>query len=426
MNAKDIQSYQQSLVQTLKENGAIKTSQVEAAFLQVPRHLFLPGEPLDTVYSDVAIVVRRGEEGAWTSSSSQPAIMAIMLEQLDLQPGQRVLEIGTGSGFNAALIGSMVGREGKVVTIDIQSDLVEYARECLDGAGYEWVQTAAGDGGYGFPDGAPYDRIILTVGSAVIAPAWREQLAPDGRLVLPLDVGTGGGMQVSVAFRRQGEELVSVSVTGCGFMMLQGAFAPAGPVRTPVGPDPRLFISTPQEPAVPEERLADWLDDPRNDWATGVRVSVRQVLDGLPIWLVAHEPGFAHLSAMGELADRDVIPPLFGFGGEWKSVHTVALVQTDGWAALMRPPGQAVPLEDMNELGADPTPFELYVRQLGPGERAARRLLEIVQGWDQAGKPGSASLHLRAIPTETEYSPRPGEYLLEKPWTNLAISYSSL
>jgi protein-L-isoaspartate(D-aspartate) O-methyltransferase len=423
MSHKDIQTYQQSLVQTLKQNGAITTSQVEAAFLQVPRHLFLPGEPLDTVYSDVAIVLRRVEEGVWTSSSSQPAIMAIMLEQLDLQPGQRVLEIGTGSGFNAALIAAMVGPEGEVVTIDIQSDLVEHARECLDGAGYEWVQTAAGDGGYGFAEGAPFDRIILTVGSAVIAPAWREQLAPDGRLVLPLDVGTGDGMQVSVAFRRQGEELVSVSVTGCGFMMLQGAFAPAGPVRTPVGPDPRLFISTSQELTVPAERLSGWLDDPGKDWASGVTVALREVLDGLPIWLVAHEPRFAHLSAMGELAERGMIPSLLGFGGEWKSVHTFALVQADGLAALMRPPGQAAPLEDMNELGADTTPFELYVRQLGPGEQAARRLLEIVQGWDQAGKPGSASLHLRAIPTETEYNPRPGEYLLDKPWTKLVISY---
>ena len=101
MNDANIQKYQQDLVEYLKQANHLKTPLVEEAFIKVPRHLFLPGEPLDKVYSDVAIVRKRGEEGQWTSSSSMPAIMAIMLEQLDLKPGQRVLEIGTGTGFNA-------------------------------------------------------------------------------------------------------------------------------------------------------------------------------------------------------------------------------------------------------------------------------------------------------------------------------------
>src|SRR5215213_10658912 len=151
MNAEEIRNYQQALVQQLKKANILKTPLVEEAFMKVPRHLFLPDEPLDKVYSDVAIVMKRGAEGQWTSSSSQPAIMAIMLEQLDLRPGQRVLEIGAGTGFNAGLIASVVGRSGKVVTVDIQPDLIEHARKCLDAAGYDWVQTVVGDGGYGFP-----------------------------------------------------------------------------------------------------------------------------------------------------------------------------------------------------------------------------------------------------------------------------------
>jgi protein-L-isoaspartate(D-aspartate) O-methyltransferase len=423
MATDQIWQYQQSLVETLKQKNAVKTAQVEDAFLHVPRHLFLPGEPLDKVYSDVAIVVRRGAEGRWTSSSSQPAIMAPMLEQLDLKPGQRVREVGTGSGYNAALIGSIVGPNGKVVSIDIQPDLIERARGCLDGAGYDWVQTVAGDGGYGYAEGAPYDRIILTVGSAVVAPAWREQLAPRGRLVLPLDLGNGD-MQVAVAFERRGDELVSVSLLGCGFMMLQGDFAPAEPAEIQIGPDPRLQIVTPRELPVPAERLAAWLADPRQDRATGVEAALGEVMDGLPVWLIAHAPGLARLSALGDLADGGIVPPLFGFSGEWKSVHTFVLVESDGWAALMRPPGQAAPLEDMNNLFADPTPFELHVRQLGPGGTAARRLLEIVQGWDQAGRPRSAALQLRAIPGEMAYDPAPGEYVLDKPWTKVVLSYA--
>src|SRR5688572_4600697 len=149
MNDADIQKYQQALVEQLKKANIFKTASVEEAFLKVPRHLFLPDEPLDKVYSDVAIVRKRGEEGQWTSSSSMPTIMAIMLEQLDLKPGQRVLEIGTGTGFNAALIASVVGPNGKVVTVDIQPDLVKDARKCLDVAGYDWVETVIGDGGHG-------------------------------------------------------------------------------------------------------------------------------------------------------------------------------------------------------------------------------------------------------------------------------------
>lgn len=131
----DIQERQRGLVDDLKEQYCITTPAVEQAFLSVPRHVFLPGVPLDKVYADRSIITRRDAEGRPTSSSSQPAIMAIMLEQLDLKPGQRVLEIGAGTGFNAALIASIVGPGGVVVTIDIQPDLVEGARQSLDRAG---------------------------------------------------------------------------------------------------------------------------------------------------------------------------------------------------------------------------------------------------------------------------------------------------
>ncbi len=258
MNDANIQKYQQDLVEHLKQANHLKSPLVEAAFMQVPRHLFLPDEPLDKVYSDVAIVKKRGDAGQWTSASSMPTIMAIMLEQLNLKPGQRVLEIGAGTGFNAGLIASIVGPTGKVVTIDIQPDLVEDARKCLDVAGYDWVQTVVADGGYGYPDGAPYDRIILTVASDVITAAWREQLMPGGILVLPFVVL---GASLSVAFEKRGEELVSIDSTPCGFMPLQGAFALAQPVQTQLGSDPRLSMFSEKGKALPvaADTLFTWL-----------------------------------------------------------------------------------------------------------------------------------------------------------------------
>ena len=120
----DIQSLHQQLVDKVKTAGYITSPRVEEAFRAVPRHLFLPHVPPQDVYQDRPIMTKM-LDGQYVSSSSQPTIMAIMLEQLDLQPGQRVLEIGAGTGYNAALMAHIVGETGQVVTIDIDQDIVE-------------------------------------------------------------------------------------------------------------------------------------------------------------------------------------------------------------------------------------------------------------------------------------------------------------
>lgn len=165
----------QVLVDGLKEQGAIRTPEVETAFRAVPRHLFIPDVSLEEAYSDRAIATKR-LNGEWISSASQPAIMAIVLEQLGLRLGQRVLQIGAGTGYNAALIAYLVGEEGKVFTVDIDEDLVWRARGHLAVGGYSRVEVICADGAYGHPDGAPYDGIILAVAAPDISPAWCEQL----------------------------------------------------------------------------------------------------------------------------------------------------------------------------------------------------------------------------------------------------------
>jgi protein-L-isoaspartate(D-aspartate) O-methyltransferase len=431
MSDTEIQTYQQALVKQLKKANILTKRLIEEAFLNVPRHLFLPNEPLEKVYSDVVIVVKRGEDGQWTSSSSQPAIMAIMLEQLNLKPGQRVLEIGAGTGFNAGLMASIVGPNGKVVTMDIQPDLVEYAREHLDAAGFDWVQTIVGDGGYGCPDEAPYDRIILTVASDIIAPAWKEQLGPDGILVLPFAVLDGN--QKSVAFQKRGGELVSVDIKPCGFMPLQGAFAFAKPVQTPLGLDPRLCLFSEPGKELPAgaDVIAAWLSQQFQDWASGVAVAVHELINDFFPWVSLQQlqgkpqAGLVgSLAAMGELADQNIYPSLFGFEGERKARYSAVMVESDGIAALISPPGQVAPLIDvMNPGDRYNTTFELYVRNFGPGTNAARRMLEYIQDWDRAGKPSSLQWQIRAIPAEIEYDLNDGEFLVNKPWTNLVISY---
>jgi protein-L-isoaspartate(D-aspartate) O-methyltransferase len=208
------------LVDRLKGGGLLDSPPIEAAFRAVRRDLFLPGVPLEEVYSD-RVIPTKFQDGRSISSSSQPAVMAIMLQQLGIEPGQRVLEVGTGTGYNAALIAQIVGETGEVISIDLDADTVDKAREHLAVAGYSRVRVKCADGWFGYPEAAPYDRIILTAATWDIAPAWRDQLRPGGRMVLPLVLFDT--LQKLVAFELAAGCLASVSIKDGSFMPLRGA-----------------------------------------------------------------------------------------------------------------------------------------------------------------------------------------------------------
>src|SRR5215216_5188637 len=150
----------------LRESGAA-SNRILAAFEQLPRHLFLPDVSLDAAYSDDAIVTH-DEGGVPTSSSSQPSLMARMLAQLDLGPGDRVLEVGAGTGYNAALLAHL---GAAVTTVELQPEVASAARQHLRAAGVPEapepgavepgsVLVVTGDGAA--PPGGPYDRVIVT------------------------------------------------------------------------------------------------------------------------------------------------------------------------------------------------------------------------------------------------------------------------
>ena len=211
------------LVDGLHDSGRLCSAAVEEAFRAVPRHLFLPGVPLARAYADEAVAVQ-AVDGVTTSSASQPSMMAIMLEQLDLRPGHRVLEVGAGTGYNAALMARIVGPRGHVVAVDIDADLVDGAARTSPTPGWRDVELVCADGALGHPPGAPYDRIILTVGSGDVRPEWVAQLAPGGRLLLPLALR---GTQLSVALDLGADgALRSASVHRCAFVRLRGVGAP--------------------------------------------------------------------------------------------------------------------------------------------------------------------------------------------------------
>src|ERR1700722_12492733 len=205
------------LARALHDSGRTPSPAVQAAFGSVPRHLVVPQLDPAAAYADDALVIKYDAGGLPVSSSSQPAMMAIMAEQLGLEPGHRVLEIGTGSGYNAAVLAHIVGPGGRVVTIDIDPGLVARAKASLGAAGYAFVEARCADGGFGDLGGAPFDRIIVTAGAGGTAPAWLDQLDRGGRLVLPLSVR---GIQLSVALQRRQDHWACGSAFRCGLILI--------------------------------------------------------------------------------------------------------------------------------------------------------------------------------------------------------------
>jgi len=159
--------------------------------------------------------------------------MAFMLEYLELKPGMRVLEIGTGTGYNAALMAEIVGKQELVVTLEIQPDLAKQAKRLLRKAGYGGIQVYCADGFTGWPKCAPYDRIVATTCCADISPHWLEQLSPTGWILAPL---YHGGAAPLIQCYRDGR---GRALNPAGFGPAQGMLSGSGPWAPT--PEPRSW-----------------------------------------------------------------------------------------------------------------------------------------------------------------------------------------
>ncbi|MGQ0776566.1 MAG: methyltransferase domain-containing protein [Pseudonocardiales bacterium] len=237
-------AFRQQLVGELVASGAVRSPWIRRAFEEMPREVFVPrfyswqsgrevlvdgtdprqrDEWLCGVYADEVLTVQltpapdlADAAGAPTSSSTMPAVMAGMLEALDLQPGHRVLEIGTGTGYNAALLCHRVGPE-HVVSVELDPCLTDAARQALARLGlHPAVHT--GDGAAGFATAAPFDRIIATAAIDHIPPSWISQLAPGGSIVVDLRGSLDGSLVRVTA--------IDSDVVEGAFLNLPGAFMP--------------------------------------------------------------------------------------------------------------------------------------------------------------------------------------------------------
>ncbi len=169
----------QDMVERQLRARGIRDERVLQAMASVPRHCFVPGDDLQTAYGDHPVAIGHCQ------TISQPYIVALMTELIRPRPDARVLDVGTGSGYQAAVLAELVA---EVFTIEIVPELAQAARECLLELGYRNIAFRTGDAFAGWPEAAPFDGIIVAAAPAEIPAALIEQLAPGGRLVMP--VGT--------------------------------------------------------------------------------------------------------------------------------------------------------------------------------------------------------------------------------------------
>ncbi|WP_440945972.1 protein-L-isoaspartate O-methyltransferase [Methanosarcina sp. T3] len=175
---KEFEELRKLLVEGLE--GTIREKKVLKAMLRVPRHGFVPEYEQRAAYTDRPLEISHGQ------TISAPHMVALMCEILELSEGHKVLEIGAGSGYNAAVMAELIGKTGHIYTVERIKPLVNFARKNLEQTGYDNVTVLLENGSMGYPRYAPYDRIAVTCAAPSIPEALLEQLKPGGIMVIPV------------------------------------------------------------------------------------------------------------------------------------------------------------------------------------------------------------------------------------------------
>lgn len=202
------------LVDSLVRRGYVKSTAVERAMRRVPRESFISDRQRHDAYVDTPLPIGEGQ------TISAPHMVAIMAESLELAPGQKVLEVGAGSGYHAAVVAEIIGQEGHLFTVERIEPLARSAELSLQGTGYsDRVTVVVGDGSKGLPQEAPFDRIFLACGAPDIPSALTSQLADGGIMLIPVG---GRSYQDLIRVVRKGDRLEKSNLGGCVFVPLIG------------------------------------------------------------------------------------------------------------------------------------------------------------------------------------------------------------
>ena len=203
-----------NLIDSLRSSGLLHHDAVESAFRCIPRHEFVPTSELDRAYSNEPLAIMKDQ------SISQPGVVSTMTEWLDIRDGQKILEIGTGSAWQTAIL-SYLADTGTVYSVEIHSELAEFARENLAKFKSDNVHVILGDGSLGYPKESPFDRIIITAACTEIPVPLLEQLSTNGLLIAPV----GASLQSLVLLKKTPKGIVQVkNQSSYVFVPLLGKF----------------------------------------------------------------------------------------------------------------------------------------------------------------------------------------------------------
>ncbi|MEU0513372.1 methyltransferase, FxLD system [Amycolatopsis sp. NPDC006125] len=389
----------EQMINHIRAAGHLRSERIEQALRAVPRHRFVPAASIEDAYANKAITIKPGQDRP-ASCISVPTVVAMMLGQLNPQPGDHVLEIGAGTGYNAALLAELVGDTGSVTTIDIHSDVTEHARHALAETGYHQVRVITGDGAHGAADHAPYDKIIVTVGPWDLPPAWFDQLALGGTLVVPMH---WRGQARSIAFTRHDTHLRATNSQLCGFIPMIG-IVPTGEHASHITEDVTLHWDADQD--IDPAALHGVFTGPRTTVWSGTSVAANEPFDHIWLWLTATEPGTCRLDAEDKAIETGVCNPAFSY-------RTPAIAEGDSLAYLAMPR----PVEEPGPAGE--RRFELGATGHGPAAaELAERLVEQIHRFD---RDRNAQPVITAYPAETPDDELPSGLLIDKNHIRLVV-----
>ncbi|MGH3933418.1 MAG: methyltransferase, FxLD system [Pseudonocardiaceae bacterium] len=388
-----------SMVDHIVKAGHARTSPVEEALRTVPRHLYVPHATVEDAYADIAVITKRDTDGAALSCASVPTIVAMMLDQLGVRPGDRSLEIGAGTGYNAALLAHLTGPSGQVATVDIDPQVTAQARQALDVTGHSHVHVITRDGARGDEEHAPYDRIIVTVGAWDLPPAWRDQLAPGGRLVVPL---RWRGQTRSVAFTRDADQLRSDAVELCGFVPMIGQ---NGEHTGHIDTDNQVSLYWDADQPINPAALTGVLTQPKTTMWSGTTVGANDPFDGVWLRLTATEPVTCRIAAEPAAVDTGLCTPAI-------PSRSPALVE-----------GTSLAYFTLRRLDHDDTErrWELGAIGHGPaGPQFAERLCDQIRAWD---RDRTAQPRITAYPARASDENLPDGLVIAKQHVRMVICY---
>ncbi|MEJ1202639.1 MULTISPECIES: methyltransferase, FxLD system [unclassified Streptomyces] len=405
----DAERLRNALVDQLRADGHARTPAVEHALRTVPRHVFVPDASLEDAYANAPVHIKYDTDGTSISCASQPGVVALMLDQLDVRPGDRILELGAGTGYNAALLAHLTGESGHVTTLDVDDDLVEDARAHLAAAGIGNVTAVTRDGALGHAEGAPYDRIIATVGAHGVPHAWLRQLAPGGRLLVPQRLK--GTVSRSIAYEQRDGRWVSLGSEMNTFMPLRRGIADDDRRVIPLSTDGTVRLQAPAGHGqhTDADALVGALYQPRTEEWTGMTVRAMESPEWMELFVACSLPsGLIRMlfpqGAKGTLLAEDPYP------------SSTAAVDKGAVTYLAR------------RLSERKTPeggklWEFGVIGHGPGgDELAAKVAEAIRTWDREYRGREATFEIQPLDAPA-IEQRPGLFALDTPLNRIVVDW---